>query len=295
MTLERRPSGNGTIARREDVAVVEISEGATLHAQDIRPPVLALIQAQSLKGDQEGNFMRLDTEEEFERLEITPLLVQPVRTYWGQGAFSRDRTPLCYSINGVTGALVHGDGTPTEHPGQDCMSCPAFTAKPWADRAEDGWCVPGYFAVVMDAQSYEIYIIRLSGANAKFGRIFSGKGVMRRAVLELTSAEIKSNKGTYHQMRVKTLRKLDEGEAEIADAYFSDYRRMQVTVDDSQEAEQTQESKSEAQPIARTTAAQPAARQSRDAVVNGDAVPAYGADGAVITDEDADDEAGFPW
>lgn len=217
MTLETRKD---QFPIRE--GVVTATEGAVLHAHDMIPPILRLAQDQSVTG-KSGFFIRSDTEEEFESLEVTPIQIQATRTFWGAGEFLRDRQPLCTSLNAVMADDTLVDGTPTKFAGTACEECEVRATNPFEQTAKEGWCMPGYSVMLMDVNSFEIYGLRLNGTSNKLGRIFGNKSIIRKAVLNLHSEKVVTNTSNFFQMKAKTLRQLDESEIEVAEGFYQEY------------------------------------------------------------------------
>ncbi len=253
MTLANQD--NRQVANRDETNTYEVTEGAVLHGHDnLRPPVLVLAQSQSLKGEA-GQFIRMDTEEIFPTVEVVPIRVQPTQTYWGEGDFSRDRNPLCFSTNGRTSVQMVAGGVEAAYPGAECRQCERFTNQPWNQKSKDGWCAPGYYVLVFSMETYETFVVRLNGAATKMAKVFAAPDVFRNKAVNLYAEEKLSDSGKYYELKARVGRKLDDGELETVAGQFRDYRNEEATVVDVPVAEPG------ARPVA-STPAQPATNQT---------------------------------
>jgi len=230
------------LQRRGD-GVVAVGEGASLHSQDLQPPILVLGQAQS-QGITAGMFQRTDTQEEFESIEVVPLAVRPSRLKWPAGKFSRDMRLECWSDDGIAGSTRSIKNTPAKYPGQPCVGCQFYTAKPWDVDAEEGWCMPGYNVLLVDAESFETYLMRLKGAAAKVARLMVARGVFQKAVIRLTSEHVSQPTGIWEQLKAKTVRKLDEADQSLVHAQYAAFAGSAVQGDDSPAAAQSEDAAS---------------------------------------------------
>src|SRR3990167_7146196 len=200
-----------TLAKRAEQRLGPRSErdtdGLELHPQDMRPPVLVLGQDQSI-GVTPGKIQRTDTQEEFDSLDVVPIFVRPSRILWPAGGFSRDAVPLCWSDDGHMGS----------------------------SRLLDE-CQPGYNVVLVDAESYGGYVIRLRGTAAKLAQFFVAKGIARRAVVRLYSERVEKTTGKWYQLKAMTLRLLDEADQSLIQDILQDYRDAVVQEMDQVEME----------------------------------------------------------
>ncbi len=226
----------GALATEPPSPVRQVAEGATLHGHDILPPILQLAQAQSEKGTA-GNFIRVDTDEEFKSLNVVPIMIQSTRTKWPAGGFTRDAKPECWSNDGLVGAPgVDGD---KGFPGRACQGCEWFTATPWTADRDAGTCMPGYSVLVMDADNLDLYILRLAGTAAKLARRFASGGTLRRVVLTLYSEPVSKLKGSWYQLKATTLRMLDEADISLAREQFEAYAGVELKAEGALGPEET--------------------------------------------------------
>src|SRR3990167_27006 len=228
-----------TLAKRAEQRLGPRSErdtdGLELHPQDMRPPVLVLVQDQSI-GVTPGKIQRTDTQEEFDSLDVVPIFVRPSRILWPAGGFSRDAVPLCWSDDGHMGSSRLLDGSQARWSGAPCSECQEYTARPW-EREEKDKCQPGYNVVLVDAESYGGYVIRLRGTAAKLAQFFVAKGIARRAVVRLYSERVEKTTGKWYQLKAKTLRLLDEADQSLIQDILQDYRDAVVQEMDQVEME----------------------------------------------------------
>ena len=150
---------------------ISVGQGAVFHDGDLRPAMVKLIQPTSANGTP-GSLYRTDTEEEFPELVVVPLKIQAVRTKWpGVGGFSRDRFPECVSYDGITSITRFSDGRTPRFVGQPCNTCEFYTTAPWSVPTGEEFCQPGYSVLVMDAESFEVYGMRLHGTANRVARM----------------------------------------------------------------------------------------------------------------------------
>jgi hypothetical protein len=209
-------------------AVYEPIEGVVLARDDMKMPWLALAQDQtSLDGVESGHWYRRDLEQHVDDdgpIEVVPLAIQVTQTYWGTGGFERDRKPACFSDNGRTAALENSDGVPTQYPGAECAKCPKMPTSAerfGAQRPDRDLCGRGHKLLLMDANSLEVYMLRLTSFSNKFALIFSAGA--RKNVYALGSTPRANNRGKFFEMTAKKVRELDEGDKELAESYFRSY------------------------------------------------------------------------
>lgn len=215
----------------QGVSVFSPQEGVVLGEEDQRLPILVLCQAQSEQGEP-GMFLRRDTEQVIEAPLVVPVRVQKTRTFWGPGGFSRDRTPVCYSMDGQRAAGTRGDGEPTWYPGRECRTCEHYTAAPWRDRDEEQWCKGGFAVCLWDVDTQGVYIMRLSGTAARKALAFAAKGAFRQMAFRLSSEHVTSDRGTWYQFRVEPERQITESEAPLVQAAFEAARDAVMALDD---------------------------------------------------------------
>ena len=219
MTEEKQETGIATIPSRptEGVPVWSPKEGAVLHDHEVNPPLLVLAQAQSRIGTP-GKYHSGEGTEERDVVRLVPLRTQGVRTYWGPGAFQRDRKPLCFTLDSFKGAEALPDGTATAFPGQVCTQCEKRATAPATQRAAAGWCVPEHIAVVMDIDTYDVFIMRLRGASAKWGKLWGY--TLRERLYEMGSREVEGPSGKYWAMWNVSRRPLEPDEVSMAEELF---------------------------------------------------------------------------
>ena len=233
------------LARRSETGVVSVGAGAELHSGDLQPPVIVLGQAQS-QGVTAGMFKRLDTAEEFEALDVVPLIVRPSRVKWAMGGFSRDALPECWSDDGRVGSARLVAGKPAAYVGRACMDCPHYTAEPWAVDGNAGWCMSGYNVLLVDAQSYDVYILRLRGTATKLARYFAAKGIFQKTAVRLYAEHVEAARGSWYQMKAKAVRVLDEADRSLVQSLLPDYSQVVVSEGDAQEVKEEEAPHSEA-------------------------------------------------
>jgi len=209
-----------TLAPRTDpLAIRQPEPGVDLHDFDLRPPILTIVQSQSGKGEQAGNLRRTDTDEEYSSLNIIPLRVQKSRTKWPSGEFSRDSKPECWSVDGTwaaPGALFEGN---------QCVGCEFFLASPFdvSNEERKNYCTPDYLAIFMDADSYDVYMMRLAGTAASLARKLAARGVIRRQILKLFTREQTNNRGKYYVPIVSTVGHVPEDDYTMIQSMAQDY------------------------------------------------------------------------
>lgn len=204
------------------MAVREVRPGAMLHEHDLRPPFLVLGQSQS-ENITPGMFKRGDTDEEYSELEVIPLFVQATRLQWPPGEFSRDSKPTCFSYDAKVGAPGG------EYEGQQCRGCEFYVKVPWAVPGDNVQpCMPGYAVLLLDAMSFEPFILQLRGTSAGLGKQLGGGGVFRRAVLRLFATQVTTAKGIFYVVKAKTLRPLDEADRDLVMAQVEDYSEVNI-------------------------------------------------------------------
>lgn len=221
----QRPQSTGVFSPAE-------TEGVVFHDGDRRHAEIKLAQSQTADHEA-GVFFRNDSGEDLgTEIDVVVIGVQATRTLWGAGSFDRDRTPLCQSFNGHTASLTVGDGVEAQYPGASCVGCPEYTERPWKDKSIDGWCSPGYVVALMDADTNEGYLMRLSGTTAKLARYFGSRGVFRQARIRLSSTPEVSNVGSWSALKAKTVGKLDEADVFMAANMAGDFDLAHDDADD---------------------------------------------------------------
>lgn len=223
----------------EGRSIVNVGEGAALHPQDLQPPVLRLGQAQS-EGIQAGFIQRSDTQEEFKYLDIVPLIVSPSRLKWAPGPFSRDRLPECWSDDGVTGSIRPLGELRAAYAGELCRNCVNYTERPWEEKSQDGWCSPGYNVLLVDAESFDTYLVRLNGTSAKIARLLAQKGIFQRAIVRLFLEHMSTATGSWYQLKAKTQGYADEATLNIVRGLYGDYAGKSIASYDAPEPATTE-------------------------------------------------------
>ena len=234
MTTENEPQKDlnlETVVERAPVNPVEIySPGSSLptgfdrpmfHEGDQRPAFLQLVQKSSDKGTP-GKLLRLDTLEEFDQLEVIPVIVQMTRTKWPAGGFNRERQPECASSDGKKSVTQLRDGREPRFVGQLCVSCEFYTSRPW-DVKDQEFCQPGYLAILLDARTFEAYGMRLHGTSAKVARVLGSPANFCQSILELTGKEQRSTRGSWYQLNATRVGKLEEAELAVVHDYLANY------------------------------------------------------------------------
>ena len=202
---------------------VSLAPGAVFHDGDLRPAMVKLIQPTSATGTP-GSLYRTDTEEEFPELVVVPLKIQAVRTKWpGDGGFSRDRFPECVSYDGIRSITRFSDGRTPRFVDQPCNTCEFYTTAPWSVSAGEEFCQPGYSVLVMDAESFEVYGMRLHGTSSKVARMLGSPPHLRKTVLRLWGDKVSSDRGTWFQLKATPVRKLTEDELAFAEQQYAAY------------------------------------------------------------------------
>ena len=191
------------------------------HEGDQRPAILKLVQKSSAEGTP-GKLLRLDTSEEFDQLEVIPVIVQMTRTKWPAGGFNRERQPECSSRDGKRSVTQLRDGSEPLFVAQPCGSCEFFTDRPWEDK-DQVFCQPGYDVTFLDAQTFEAYGMRLYGTSAKLARVVGSRGNFRQSILELTGKEQRSTRGSWYQLNATRIGKVEEAEEAAVHDYLANY------------------------------------------------------------------------
>ena len=209
----------------QGVAVYSPKAGGVLASDDAALPWLSLAQSQTaIDHLEEGRWYRKDLEQHVDdegEIEVVPLAVQVTHTYWGPGGFDRSRKPLCFSTDGVTSEMASFDGTPTTYPGQECATCPKMPTDRFRQRPADDWCDRGHLVLLMDANTFEIYLMRLASTSNKFARPFTHN--LREGVYRLGSVARTTDRGSWYQMVATRVRQLDEADQEMATAFYEEY------------------------------------------------------------------------
>lgn len=202
--------------------VTATAEGVVFHSFDLRPPLLKISQPTS-EWDQKGVFIRLDTEEIIDSLEIVPLRIQATRTKWPSGAYSSDRRIECASQDGITAVESLTEDRIPLFPGATCENCEFYIKAPWLAAEGDEICLPGYSILLMDVQTYEVYGMRLQGTACQIARKLGAKGHLRKSVLRLYPDKVTSSRGTWYKPKADVIRKLGEDELEVVEGQYQEY------------------------------------------------------------------------
>jgi len=192
----------------------------------MRPPLLVLGQDQSI-GITSGRLQRTDTQEEFDYLDVVPIFVRRSRMLWPAGEFSRDATPICWSDDGRVGSSRRLNNVAAKWHGSPCAECQEYTERPW-EQGEKTKCQPGYNVVLVDAENYGVYVMRLRGTAARLAQFFVAKGIARRAVVRLYSERTEKATGTWYQLKAKTQKILEEADQDLIQDMLQDYRDVRV-------------------------------------------------------------------
>lgn len=206
--------------------VVQIDEGADAHDFDISPPILVLTQPTSQRGSGPGLFLRKDTEEESATLEIVSLRVKATRTKWPEGGYRSDNKPECQSWDGVTG------NKGSRYEGQSCLACPHYIRLPWEAPEGADVCKPDYIVLLMDAETYDLYVMRLAGTAARLARALRAKGNLRTTHLHLYSVKQQNERGTWYEPRVKVVDRLSEADRAMAVLQYEPFKAAELKVDE---------------------------------------------------------------
>lgn len=211
------------LARRDDAqmrGVQDMGDGSTMPVADFRPPELRVGQAQS-RNITPGKIQRSDTLEEYDEVMVVPILVRSNRLKWAPGDFDRERLPECWSDDGVSGSQRSLGSAAALYPGQLCATCDYYTAQPWIDKAKDGWCTAGWNALVVDAESFTTYLLRLKGTAYKVGRALMA--LRFRHVVRLRVQHMQEAGGDWYQLQATPVRRLDAADESLVRNQLADY------------------------------------------------------------------------
>ena len=161
-TVQKAEPKTQAVAVPPAPALIEVDEGGSLHPNDVRPPMLRVMQGPQA-GKFAGQWRYRDEPEDIahESVQVIPLLVQPTRTKWPEGEYRDDSRPVCWSNDGVKGA----PGAAFE--GRTCTACPFYTAQPRKGDRQGGRCLPNYMAFLFDAVRGEAVGLRLAGTQTR--------------------------------------------------------------------------------------------------------------------------------
>ena len=112
--------------------------------------------------------------------------------------------------------------------------------------------MPDYRVLLMDAESFELYMMRLHGTATRLGRRLGAKGVLRGQVLELWTKVVESKEGSYYLPFATTVRKLapDDELKDLIDGWYQDFKDAPIDFDvggrDGEEATVVQEPRPQA-------------------------------------------------
>ena len=224
--MVEKDSGQGLDVRRPDSAsqVVERAEGMQVSREALLPPMVKLIQTTTAEAGKygPGKFLRVDTEEVFDTLEVVPLVSRATQVKW-PGGFNRDALPACWSVNGITA------GQGAEREGQSCHSCPFFSPVPQRGK-EGGMCETGHNVIFMEEGTFNVFGMRLRGTANRIMQHISSPGIAQRAVVRLYSEKVTRSGNTWYQLKVKTVRLLDGADGDLAVATMRSYLTIDLGV-----------------------------------------------------------------
>jgi len=233
MTMEKQQTTGVDLYAGRGEGIVEIDEGARIRNEDLSLPILRIVQPTSVEGT-EGTFYRGDTMETLETLDVVPLALQPVRTKFPAGKFSRSAKPECWSDDDVrpsTRGRRNDEGetefplySPGGEPVQNCATCPERVSFGGGENREQGKCLPSYMAAFMDAETFETYLLRLQSFNTRLAKMFVAKPHLRKAIIRLWLEEQTNDSGSYYTMKASAQRKCSEDQLEIVQGAFDQLR-----------------------------------------------------------------------
>ena len=226
VALDAAPQGNQS-------RVVQRTEGMDVSRDALLPPIIKLIQATSKDAARygAGKFLRVDTEEVFDDLEVIPLVSRVTQTKW-PGEFSREATPTCWSDNGIMASQG------AEFEGRECHACPFFAPRPTRGKGRE-LCETGHNLILQDANSYTPYGLRVRSTGNRIMGLISSPSIAQKAVVKLYSELETNSTGQWYQLKVKTLRLLDAADRDLAVATMRSYLETnlgQAAADTEQEA-----------------------------------------------------------
>jgi hypothetical protein len=197
--------------------VVQRTEGMEVSRDALLPPIVKLVQATTKDADKygPGKFLRTDTEEVFDVLEVVPLVSKVTQTKWPED-FSREAQPVCWSSNGITADQG------AEREGQLCHACPFFSPKPQKGKGRE-MCETGHNLILQDADTYTPFGMRLRSTGNRVMGLLSSPSIAQKAVVRLYSEKVTGDSGTWYQLKAKTLRPLDEADRDLAVATMRSY------------------------------------------------------------------------
>lgn len=197
--------------------VVQRTEGMEVSRDALLPPIVKLVQVTTKDADRygPGKFVRTDTEEVFDVLEVVPLVSKVTQTKWPED-FSREAQPVCWSSNGITA------DPGAERAGQLCHQCPFFSPKPQKGKGRE-MCETGHNLILQDADTYTPFGMRLRGTGNRIMGLLSSASIAQKVVVRLYSEKVTGDSGTWYQLKAKTLRKLDDADRDLAVATMRSY------------------------------------------------------------------------
>jgi len=215
------------LARREAGGnIVQRTEGMQVHKDSLMPPIVVLVQAQSGEGTP-GMLRRQDTGEERPTIDVVPLASRVTQVKWPAGGFTRDSTPVCWSNDGfraAQGALYEGTM---------CAACEFYNPRPAKGESGGEMCQTGHNVVFMEAESFDTFAMRLHGTANRIVNLISAKSVAGKAIVSLYSEKAPTdNRGSWYQLKAKTVRVAEEDVQSLAAALIQDYASVDVGVRD---------------------------------------------------------------
>jgi hypothetical protein len=103
--------------------------------------------------------------------------------------------------------------------------------------------MPGYAVLLVDAESFEVYILQLRGTSAKVGRYMAAKGVLRKAAVWLSAEEITNDKGKFYVVKARAERLLEEADQSLIQGmYREDYAGVTIGTPEEMRDEETESS-----------------------------------------------------
>ena len=221
---EYNPYDPRTDTQYEDEWQDDYSDGVDLHEFDNDLPIIEIIQPQTqgIEPKFQGQFIRKDTGEIFETMEIVPLAIKANRTQWPP-KFNRSDRPHCFSSNGITTNITLNEHLENGCENEACREeakaagdmlmtcnsgCPHFTNSPWTDKRLHGFCSPGYTLIAL--WEGEPVIMRMSGTNAKHAKMMGNRRNIRQRVMSVHTREETGDDGRWYVFMIAPVREADK-------------------------------------------------------------------------------------
>jgi hypothetical protein len=224
MTMQRIDQG-GQVAVRG--GHVERTEGVVIRDSDLVLPFMNIVQPTSVEGT-EGMFRRSDTGEEHKELLVVTLAIQPTRTKFPPGKFSRDSKPECWSDDDLHASsrprFEDGQEVHAQFAGQACAGCEFNVRFGGSEHREQGMCTPAYVAALFLPESYETVMVRLQSTNTRLVRVLGAAPHVRKAVMRVWLEQQVNDSGKWYALKVSASHLLDDAELDAVNGAYESLR-----------------------------------------------------------------------